>query len=166
MKKVCSNCGKELKDNELFCSNCGTKYVEPKEEKVTKEEKAVKEEKNTKEEKTDKDAKPVTKTVAVAPANNGKADLSIAGFVCSLVGFLCCCGGIVSIVGLVLSIIGLVNINNGSVPNGKKGLAIAGIVIGAVAIILSIVLSLFAVGSGSLINEVMNEIERNAYSYR
>ena len=70
MKKVCSSCGKELKENELFCSGCGTKYVEPKEEKVTKETKTV------------------TKTVAVAPVSNGKADLSIAGFVCSLVDLL------------------------------------------------------------------------------
>ena len=25
-KKICNQCGRELQDNELFCSQCGTKY--------------------------------------------------------------------------------------------------------------------------------------------
>ncbi len=30
-KKICPGCGREMKDVEIFCARCGTKYVEPQE---------------------------------------------------------------------------------------------------------------------------------------
>ena len=35
--KYCNNCGKELADNAVFCSGCGTKY-----EETTRNDKAIK----------------------------------------------------------------------------------------------------------------------------
>ncbi len=64
----------------------------------------------------------------------GKNSLSTAGFICSLCGFITC--GITSIVGLILSIIGL----SKSKKNGEKdGIAVAGIIIGCLPLVLSLI---------------------------
>jgi len=62
------------------------------------------------------------------PKTNG---LAIAGFVCAF---------LISIVGLVLSIIALNQINNSNGMQKGKGLAIAGIIIGALNIVGNIFL--------------------------
>ncbi len=140
MKKVCASCGKELKAAEIYCSSCGAKYEEPVKEEVKE---TVKPE-------------PVTVTVNnTAPAHT--SDLSVGGFVLSLIGFLCCCG-LPSIIGLVLSIVGLSNINNGKCPNGNKGLAIAGIILGSISILFSIVGVIFSGSIAAVIDEVVANV--------
>ena len=84
--------------------------------------------------------------VAPAKKTNG---LAIAGFVVSLVSLLCC--GACSVVGLVLSIVGLVQAKK--YDGNGKGMAIAGIIIGAIAIVLWIVF--FALGMVGSIAEEM-----------
>ncbi len=101
------------------------------------------EEKEKKEEKVIEVVKGDTQTTA--PKNN----MALAGFICSLVGFITC--GIVSIVGFVLSIIGL---NKSKQLNGEgKGFAVAGIVIGAIEIVVTIIViilfCIFVVAAGS-----------------
>ena len=62
----------------------------------------------------------------------GANGLGIAGFVTSLVGFLTCfCSVVLCPIGLVLSLFGL--------RHPKKGLAIAGVVIGAIGTLVAIV---------------------------
>jgi uncharacterized membrane protein len=73
--------------------------------------------------------------------NNKKA---VAGFVCSLVGLVCCTIGIPNIVGLVLSIVGLNEINKDKFQEGK-GLAIAGIVLGALGILAFVIGVIFLI---------------------
>ena len=73
-----------------------------------------------------------------------KKSLSTAGFICSLCGFITC--GITSIVGLVLSIIGL---SNSKKEGQSDGLAIAGIVIGALPIALGIIFVMVGIGSSA-----------------
>lgn len=106
-----------------------------------------------------------------APTNAGKG-LGVAGFVIALValvlyfiiapiaGLSALAGGgmglaifwtIVSVVGLVLSVMGFMKAKAG---NGKKGLAIAGLVIGIIATIMSIRL-VFAV---KVIHETAGDI--------
>ena len=106
---------------------------------------------------------------AVQPKNN----MALAGFICSLSGLVTC--GIVSIVGLVLSIIGLKKA--GEMNGDGKGLAIAGIVIGAIetlamigVIILFIIIftispSAFDTFSNhdNTMNEVYNKIGCDSY---
>ncbi len=78
----------------------------------------------------------VDNTVA-SPKNN----MAIAGFVCSLCGLITC--GIVSIVGLILSIVGLKK--SGEMNGEGKGLAIAGVVIGAIETVLMIITIIFLI---------------------
>lgn len=67
---------------------------------------------------------------------NEKKDNTVTAFVLSLLGFLCC--SYLAIPGLVMSIMSLQNMNNGNLSTKNKGLAIAGIILGALGIILMI----------------------------
>ena len=78
--------------------------------------------------------------------------LAIAGFVVSLVSLLCC--GYISIVGLILSIVGL---NKSKETNSGKGLAIAGIIISAIALVF-VIISLLFFSTGASWNIIQNNI--------
>lgn len=58
---------------------------------------------------------------------------AIAGFILSLVAMVINGYGVPAVLGLVFSIVGLVQINKGGYKN--RGLAIAGIVLGAIALV-------------------------------
>lgn len=125
MAKFCKNCGTELKEGKV-CQNCGTVN-----EGATTAKAATK----TSETKA---TTTTNTTVNTAPATTSSTNgFAIAGFVLSLVGLVCCSFVICGILGLIFSIIGL-NKANSSNGNGK-GLAIAGIIIGGVAILLTII---------------------------
>ncbi len=92
-----------------------------------------------------------TQTVFAQPEQQGKGSnpLGIVGFICSLVGLLAsCCTcvfpvlGLVSLIGLVLSII--------AVFKRPKGLAITGIILGAIGLILTVVALIVNVAMGSV----------------
>ena len=113
--KFCANCGTKLNETDKFCPNCG--------KEVIKEE--VKEQ-------------VVVNNPQVVTNNTTKTDpCAITGFVLALVSTLCC--GITATPALVFSIIGLVRVNKNENLNGK-GIAIAGIVISAIYVLLSVVL--------------------------
>ena len=132
----CPNCGAELIEESVFCTNCGKKDGEEVKEEV----------------------KTTTTTVTNNVSNTAKEPtngLAIAGFVTSLVSTLLCCG-MFNLVGLVLSIVGLIKAKD---YNGKgKGLAIAGIVICAVVMVLSVVLGFIIGISGETMPEVIDEL--------
>ena len=88
-----------------------------------------------------------------APKNN----MALAGFICSISGLITC--GIVSIVGLILSIVGL---NKSKELNGEgRGLAIAGIVIGAIETISVIIITFFMIFFFSIaIPDVVEGVDR------
>ena len=103
--KYCTNCGKENEDQVKFCSDCGKEFVEN-----NAEGSAVV-------------AQPAAK--AKPTKNSGMA---VAGFVLSLVGVL-----IIPILfgalGCAFSGVGLAQTSKGALKG--KGLAIAGLIIGA-----------------------------------
>ena len=69
--------------------------------------------------------------------------MAVAGFLLSLFAlFCCCCGPVPSILGLVFSCIGLVQTNRDPLQSGR-GLAIAGIVLAAIGLMISLI-SMFA----------------------
>lgn len=69
-----------------------------------------------------------------APKTNG---LAIGGFVCSLLG---CCG-LLAIVGVILSAVALNQINKSGGTQGGKNYAIAGLVIGGIWLLISVILT-------------------------
>jgi hypothetical protein len=81
------------------------------------------------------------------PQATGTNGMAIASLVCSLLGLLC---GIGSIVGLILGFIALGRINK--TGQGGRGMAIAGIAIGAISLVLSIVIGIFWAVGGSTSN--------------
>ena len=121
MSKFCSNCGAEVSDGFAFCEKCGTPVQAPENQA------------------------PSYNAPQYAPsAKQDSNGMAIGGFVCSLVGFLCC--QLVTPVGLILSIIGL---SKAKQMNGNgKGLAIAGIIIGAIGVVVFILtIILYAIGA-------------------
>ena len=121
MSKFCSNCGAEVSDGFAFCEKCGTPVQAPENQA------------------------PSYNAPQYAPAaNQDKNGMAIGGFVWSLVGFLCC--QLVTPVGLILSIIGL---SKAKQMNGNgKGLAIAGVIIGAIGVVVFILtIILYAIGA-------------------
>ncbi len=118
--KYCPNCGKELEKDVKFCANCG---------------KAVINETTT--QQVVQPATPTTTTTVVVKDNNNS--MATAGFVVSLISWLLCCGSF-SWLSLIFSIVGLVQAKD---KNGNgKGLAIAGIIISAIALLGGVILTI------------------------
>ncbi|MEE6135526.1 DUF4190 domain-containing protein [Mycobacterium sp. 050128] len=87
------------------------------------------------------------------PAAVGTNGMAIASLVCSLLGWLC---GIGPILGIIFGIIALGKIKQ--TGEGGRGLAIAGIAIGAVLIVVGIVVGILSAITGS--------VERDRYHDR
>ena len=94
-----------------------------------------------------------SKVAKSAPAPKSTNGLAIAGFVCSF---------FFQILGLVFSIIGLVQVNKSG--DKGKGLAIAGIIISAVIIFISILVTIAVVLFGLFAaNRVVTDIDWPEY---
>ena len=118
MAKFCTQCGSALEEGSAVCPNCGNKIRSVEETSVNYSEPVVNQNVN------------YDNNGAVKKSNT----FALVGFILSLVNILCC--GSFSIFGLVFSIIGLVESKK---QNGNgKGMAIAGIIISAIFIVLSI----------------------------
>jgi hypothetical protein len=61
--------------------------------------------------------------------------MAVAGFVCSLLGLICC-GPLLSILGLIFSIVGIGEINRHPDQFTGKSLAVAGVVLGALGLVV------------------------------
>ncbi|MBE0429495.1 MAG: DUF4190 domain-containing protein [Thermoleophilia bacterium] len=72
--------------------------------------------------------------------------LAIASLVFSLVGLLCC--GVASIAGIILGAVELGRINRGESSVKGRGLALAGIIIGAVVIGLWLLIAMISIVTG------------------
>lgn len=136
MSKFCINCGSEIQDGARACVNCGTLVdggvVTPT---------------------------PATTTVNVNAVQQPQQSngMAVAGFVISLVSVVFCCGSF-NWLGLIFSIVGLVK--SKSVGGKGKGLAIAGIIISAIVMVLSIILAALGV-----FTSLIEEINSSSYYY-
>lgn len=140
MSKFCTNCGTKLEDDVVFCTGCGQKVEDNGGSAPSNNNPAG------------------NVTVNVSNVGNGAAKktngLAIAGFVTSLVSTLLCCGAF-NMIGLILSIVGLVKAKD--YDGNGKGMAIAGIIICAVVMVLSIIVSIILAISGTTYSEIVNE---------
>lgn len=112
-EKFCMTCGTKLPANAVFCPQCGTKQPPVAEAAPAAGEVA-----------------PVAPSAPTQPVQSGKKNkIAIAGFVCAF---------LLPLLGLILSIVGVVKAKKEYGGKGKK-LGIAGIIISAVGIPVSLV---------------------------
>lgn len=94
-------------------------------------------------------------TYSVEPQKKGMIGFAIASLVLGILSILCCCFGmwswLLAIPGVVLGIVALVKKYAG------KGCAIAGIICAALAIVLSLVMTIWSVAAGSSILESLED---------
>ncbi len=133
----CEKCGAQLEDDASFCSHCGTPVTRTEGFKTEAEPAPQSEAQATPEmqpEAMPAEPQPIPQDQpqaqpAPAPVQTATNTLAIVGFVLSF---------FVSLAGLICSCIGLKKANTEFGGNGK-GLAIAGIVIGAVGLFATVV---------------------------
>lgn len=158
MSKFCMNCGNEIEDGTKFCMNCGAK-VDDAEEQVTETPVANDDPFNMGPVPTPQDApQPNFSQNEYYDAQNADGNvnvvnkpsmgLAIASMICGILSILCCC---FSYFGIVLAIAALVmGIISVAQHKGGKGMAVAGIVCGAIGLIFSVTITIFAqIGSNS-----------------
>lgn len=173
-KVFCSNCGKENEPGAKFCVFCGSQVIasevqqeEPIVEAVTDPAETVAEPAEAGV-ANDTYSQPVA-TATVQPQqyysteslkeDNGYKGVAIASLICGIVALLCCplscascCGGfniLVAIAAVVLGIIALVKKFTG------KGLAIAGIVCGGIAVVGTIIMLIAGASSASAMTDIL-----------
>ena len=118
----CNKCGRNVEDGMKFCDNCGNRLYSENEETLD----------NT-----------AYRTADTKPKTN---IMAIVGFILGCVSLLINFWGIIGIAALIFSIVGLTQIKNNG--GGGKGLAAAGIILGAVGVIYGFVM---IIAAGSLL---------------
>ena len=119
--KYCPNCGRANQENSKFCMYCGTKFDEVKENENVETVNA---------EFTE------NKTITNNESSLGKLSM-ILGIISVGLLIICCCFPVSVIVGPIAIITGIVSLTKNKGANKK--LAILGIVLGSIALLLSIV---------------------------
>ncbi len=119
MSKYCTKCGKELKNEDIFCGYCGNQMIEETEDGE--------------------------KVVTVSKTNG----LAVAGFVVSLASLLISFWGITSVVGIILSAVALSQIKKTNESGKGLAVAgliigIVSVIVVFFSLILLGILSLFA----------------------
>lgn len=112
MTNFCRNCGAQVNTDTGFCPSCGAQLGG-----VTNNQTSM-------------------PNNMMNQTNTTGKDNTVAAFVLSLLGFLCCT--YLAIPGLIMSILSLQKMNKGELAPKNKGLAIAGIVLGALGILMLI----------------------------
>lgn len=128
--KKCQKCGSECEDSAIICPSCGNLFS-------SQQPGAQQRDAEPNPGQNAAQGEPVYspyQAPVVAPKNNG---LAIASLVCSLVGALCC--GLASIAGIILGFIARSQIRQSNGMQQGDGMALAGIIVGIVAIALSII---------------------------
>ena len=125
---ICRNCYQENADDAKFCAKCGQSLVEA-------------------EAPVDAPVEEIAEAVPEQPGKKDRVGMAVASFVLSLVSviFGCCCGfGLIG--GLLSLIFGFLGINS-----RKKGLAITGVILGAVALVIGLIFTVaFFMNGGEL----------------
>ena len=133
----CNYCGADNKEESKFCASCGAELKEKK--KTTKKEEA-----EVKEEKIE--TKPYVKPEVVKPEEkDGKGTASLVLGIISMLVW--CVTPITSIIGLILGIC--------AKKSGKK---VAGIILNAIALTISVVCLLFCMWFGAVINAAIERV--------
>ncbi len=140
--KFCTKCGQENGDDAKFCLGCGEKFTSEENENQT--------------EGATETVTPTNYYDSFDHSNNyvykgslGKVSM-ILGIIAAAIGVLCCCFPLGLPVGIVSVVLGIINLVKH--PGHQKGMAIAGIVLGAIAAVFGLYFVL-------AMPEAMKEIE-------
>ncbi len=123
----CKNCGTEVEEGGKFCPNCGTSI-----DLLSQPSMIIDQMDHPKNPSPYNDPERSYQATSTKGSMNG---LAIGGFVASLIGIIVA-AAIAGTVGLVLSLIGYKQVKERN--QSGKGLALAGIIIGAVDIVFGI----------------------------
>lgn len=131
----CSNCGSQIGDESKFCPNCGkTLDAQNAGQQQTQTT-------QTSQPNYQQGYQPNYQQTQTKPKLN---IMALVGFILGCVSILINFWGIVGIIALVFSIVGYTQIKN--TGNGGKGLAITGIILGAIGVVWGFI-SLILLGS-------------------
>lgn len=132
---ICPKCGFDVADGSKFCPKCGADL-----QGVPGGQPAG---------PVEQPQGPVQMNPNVVPNQLPQNSMGIAAFVCGLLGALCCT--FLGIPGVICGIIGLNNAKQGKVSNKDLWMCYAGIVLGAIGILM-LVLNIIGVGPSSWFN--------------
>ncbi len=146
--KYCKNCGSELPDDAAFCAKCGTpaSAAEQPVQSVQPTQTVQQTPPPVQPMQTVQQTPPPVQPQAAqsqgyyaAPVYQKTNTMSVVGFVLSLLGF--------NLVSLILSIVGLSQVKKSQMtqmPEGGRGLAIAGIIISSLTIVAIVIYVILA----------------------
>lgn len=156
----CSKCGSEHEINAKFCTNCGNPLNEAVPADVAETEEIVNSLRETGNNNDYYQQTPYyeQKTVPVKESN-GNIGFAIASMICGILSLLCCClTGINAVFAIAAIILGIVSIYN---KYDGRGMAIAGIVTGCIALVFFVIL--IVLGSLGFFNEFLNDLMYDFY---
>lgn len=164
----CKNCGSQIDDNTSICPSCGTILKSQEADKSQSEEQNAEAQNNNQanqrfnqEQQNQYSDNPYVRydNMYDKTDSDGKNGLAIASLCCSIAGVFGCCFGqlgiLLAVLGIIFGIIGL--------KSDKKNIAFAGIIVGIVMLlfsILSIILANYAQHSPEIqkyINDILNQ---------
>ena len=150
MSKVCNFCGNVLNDDDKFCTKCGA---------VMGEQSANQQNVN---------AQAGYNNQANYNANNASNGTAVAAMIVGIIGLICFWAPIAPVVlgilGLVFGIKGL-NKSNTMPQNTGKGMSIAGIVCGSIAMIIGIIYTIIWIIAFAVAADVADEYDNSMRTY-
>ena len=129
----CAKCGKEMDDNAKFCPSCGAGTSG---ETTSNQQPPEQEQPPVQPQQQQTYSQPAASTVQ--PAAEPGSGLGVGALVCGIIGLVLC---LVPFVGLILSIVAVVLGGKGrkTLPEGKRGMALAGFILGIIGLVISII---------------------------
>ena len=158
----CQNCGSQIEDGTKFCENCGAPVEaasEPVKEAPVAEPEPVAVEQSVEYSAPETDYSQAYNATDYTQADyaptGGKKGFAIASMICGILALLCCCSGFgdfaLAIAAIVLGIIALVKAFDG------RGMALTGVITGAVGLILALIMGILSLSAGGL-TEMMEDV--------
>jgi len=137
----CAKCGKEMDDSAKFCPSCGadtsgeTMSEQPAAEQPQPEQPQPEQQQQT---YSQPQQQAYSQPAATAQPAEPSSGIGIGALICGILGLVLCW---VPIVGLILAIVAMVLGGKGrkELPDGKRGMALAGFILGIIGLIIGII---------------------------